>query len=66
MLNIVLMLNTMMILMKKNPKLHIDDHVRTSKHKNIFAKGYTLNWREEAFLIKKLKIQFQGLMFLLI
>ena len=40
-------------LMIKNPKFKIDDHVRISKCKNIFAKGYTTNWSEEAFVIKK-------------
>ena len=28
----------------KNPKFKVDDHVRISEYKNIFAKGYTLNW----------------------
>ena len=31
------------------------DHVRISKYKNIFAKGYTPNWSEEVFVIKKVK-----------
>ena len=26
-----------------------------SKYKNIFAKGYTSNWSEETFVIKKVK-----------
>ena len=30
-------------------------HLRTSKHRNIFSKGYTPNWFEEVFVIKKLK-----------
>ena len=29
--------------------------VRISKYKNIFAKGYTSNWSEEVFVIKKIK-----------
>ena len=29
---------------KKDPKFKIGDHVRISKYKNIFAKGYTPNW----------------------
>ena len=33
----------------------IGDHVRSSKYKNIFAKGYTPNWSEEVFVIKKVK-----------
>ena len=39
----------------KGPKFKIDDHVRISKYENIFAKGYTPNWSEEAFVIKKVK-----------
>ena len=39
----------------KNPKFKVRDHVRISKYKNIFAKGYAPNWSEEAFLIKKVK-----------
>ena len=27
----------------KDPKFKIDDHVRISKYKNIFAEGYTPN-----------------------
>ena len=38
-----------------DPKLKIGDHMRISKYKNIFAKGYTPNWSEEVFLIKKVK-----------
>ena len=49
MLRQVLMLNTMKIRIKKNPKFKVDDHVRISKYKNIFAKGYTPNWSEEVF-----------------
>ena len=39
----------------KNPKFKVGDHVRISKYKNIFAKGYTPNWSEEVFVIKKVK-----------
>ena len=39
----------------KNPKFKVGDHVRISKYKNIFAKGYTPNWSEEIFGIKKIK-----------
>ena len=31
------------------------DHVRISKYKNIFSKGYTPNWSEEVFVAKKVK-----------
>ena len=39
----------------KDPKFKVDDHVRISKYKNIFAKGYTPNWSEEFFVISKIK-----------
>ena len=35
--------------------LQVGDHVRISKCKNIFAKGYMPNWSEEIFVIKKIK-----------
>ena len=39
----------------KDPELKAGDHVRISKYKNIFAKGYTANWSEEVFITKKVK-----------
>ena len=39
----------------KNPTCKVGDHVRISKCKNIFAKGYMPNWSEEIFIIKKIK-----------
>ena len=39
----------------KDPKFKVGDRVGISKYKNIFAKGYTLNWSEEVFVIKKVK-----------
>ena len=39
---------------KKDPKFKIGDHVRISKYKNIFAKGYAPNWSEEVFVINKI------------
>ena len=33
------------------PKFKVGDHIRISKYKNIFAKGYTPNWSEEVFVI---------------
>ena len=38
----------------KDTKFKIDDHVRISKYKNIFAKGYPPNWSEEVFVISKI------------
>ena len=37
----------------KDPKFKVNDQVRISKYKNIFAKGYTPNWSEEVSVIKK-------------
>ena len=49
---------------KKDPKFKVGDHVRISKYKNIFAKGYIgLN---KFLLLIKLKIQSLGLMLLMI
>ena len=33
----------------------VGDHIRISKHKNVFAKGYFPNWSEEVFVIKNVK-----------
>ena len=40
---------------KKDPKFKVGDHIRISKYKNIFAKGYTPNWSEEVFVVSKIK-----------
>ena len=41
----------------KGTKFKVGDHViiSKSKYKNIFAKGYTRNWFEEVFIIKKVE-----------
>ena len=39
----------------KDPKFKVGDHVRISKYRNIFAKGYTPSWSEGIFVIKKVK-----------
>ena len=39
----------------KDPKFRVGDHVRISKYKNIFAKGYTSNWSEKVFVINKVR-----------
>ena len=39
----------------KDPKFKVGDHVRISKYKDIFAKGYTPKWSEEMFMIKEIK-----------
>ena len=39
----------------KDPKLKVRDHVRISKYKSIFAKGYAPNWWEEVLVVSKIK-----------
>ena len=39
----------------EGPKFKVGDNVKISKYKNLFAKGYALNWSEEVFMIKKIK-----------
>ena len=39
----------------KNSKFKVGDHVRISKCKNIFGKGYTPNWFEEVFVVSKIE-----------
>ena len=39
----------------KDPKFTVGDHVRISKYKNFFAKGYMPNWSEEVFVISKIE-----------
>ena len=39
----------------KDPTFKVGDHVRISKYKNVFAKGYTPNWSKDVFVIKKVK-----------
>ena len=40
---------------KKDPNINVGDHVRISKYKNIFAKGYAVNCSEEVFVVSKIK-----------
>ena len=40
---------------KKDPKFKVRDHVRISKYRNIFAKGYAPNWAEKVFVVSKIK-----------
>ena len=40
---------------ERDPKFKVDNHVRISKYKNIFAKGYTPNWSEKNFVVKQNK-----------
>ena len=38
---------------KESPKFKMEDNVKMSKYKNIFAKGFLPNWSEEVLVIKK-------------
>ena len=38
-----------------DPRFKVGDRVIISKYEGIFAKGYTQNWSEEIFLIKKIR-----------
>ena len=40
---------------KKGLKFKVNDHVRISKYKNIFAKGYVPKWSEEVFIVNEIK-----------
>ena len=55
-------INSMKEINDEDPKFKIGDIVRisrdivrTSRHKNTFAKGYVPNWSEEDLMIKKFK-----------
>ena len=48
-------INTDTEINNKDPKFKVGDHVRISKYKNIFAKGYTPNWSKEVYVIKKVE-----------
>ena len=50
----ILMLNTVQILIKKGPRFKVNDHVRISKYKNTFGKGYVPNW-SEVFTVNEIK-----------
>ena len=39
---------------EKSARFNVDDRVRISKFKNIFAKGYTPNWSKEIFIVNKI------------
>lgn len=41
--------------LRRKPKFKINDFVRISKYKHVFAKGYTPNWTTEIFKIKRVQ-----------
>ena len=40
---------------EKDTKFKVGDHVRISKYKNIFSKGYAPSWLVEVFVVSKIK-----------
>ena len=52
--------------MKKNLKFETGDIVRIWKFKKKIGKGYTPNWLEENFKIKKVKKMCRGLILLVV
>ena len=40
------------------PKFKVGYHDRTSKHKIVFAKGYTQNWSDDVFVVSKINDTF--------
>ena len=55
MLKIIHILKLVKKVNDKDPKFKVGDHVRTSKYKNNFVKGYTPNWSEQFFMIEIIK-----------
>ena len=45
---------------QKDPIFKLDDPVKLSKSKNIFAEGYTPNWPEKVLVVKLFEILFHG------
>ena len=45
---------------EKDPIFKVGDHVRTSKYKKVFAKGYIRIGPRKFLSLSKLKIQFRG------
>lgn len=39
----------------KSPKLSVGDHVRISKHRGAFERGYTPNWSVEVYVVHRVK-----------
>ena len=50
----------------KDPKFIVGDRVRISKYKNIFAKSILQIGQKKYLLLKKLRIQFHGVILLII
>lgn len=48
--------STKIELPSRRPKFKIGDHVRISKYKSVFEKGYTPNWTSEIFKIRKVQL----------
>ena len=40
---------------EKDPKFKVGDHVRISKYKDIFTKGYMQNWSQVAYQMERIR-----------
>ena len=48
-------INSSKEIIDEDSKSELDDFVRISKYKSIFAKGHVINWPEEVFVTKNVK-----------
>lgn len=48
--------NHIKIVSNSSPKFNIGDHVRISKHRGAFTKGYTPNWSNEVFVVNQVRL----------
>ena len=62
----ILLLNTMKNQIKKDPRFKVGDHVRILSKKIFLLKDMLLIGQKKFLLLIKLKIQFLGLMLLMI
>lgn len=50
---------------RRRAKFKVGDHVRLSKYRKLFDKGYTRNWTTEIFTIRKVQYQTDPITYLL-
>lgn len=52
-------------LYRRRTRFKVGDHVRLSKYRNVFEKGYTPNWTTEIFTIRKVQYSTNPITYLL-
>lgn len=52
-------------LLRRSAKFKVGDHVRLSKYRTVFEKGYTPNWTAEIFRIRKVQYSTDPITYLL-